>query len=218
MLSLHLLKRDRMEIVFATGNAHKISEVSELMPKDFTLKGLADIGCPLDLPETSDTIPGNALQKARYVYEHFGVNCFAEDTGLEVYALNGEPGVYSARYAGDDKDPAANTRKLLEKLSEYSDRRARFRTVIALILDGREYLFEGIAEGRITETPTGDGGFGYDPVFVPEGETRSFAQMSNKEKGSISHRGRAVEQLLQYFNQPLFGKVLTSNETNVLLK
>ena len=190
-----------MEIVFATGNAHKISEVSELMPKDFTLKGLSDIGCPLDLPETSDTIPGNALQKARYVYEHFGVNCFAEDTGLEVYALNGEPGVFSARYAGEDKDPAANTRKLLDKLAPHIDRRARFRTVIALILDGKEYLFEGIAEGCIAEIPAGAGGFGYDPVFVPEGETRSFAQMSNQEKGSISHRGRAVELLVEFLNE-----------------
>lgn len=189
-----------MEIVFATGNTHKITEVSELMPKDIILKGLADIGCSLDLPETSDTIPGNAIQKARYVYEHFGVNCFAEDTGLEVYALNGEPGVYSARYAGEDKDPAANTRKLLEKLSAHSDRSARFRTVIALILDGKEYLFEGIAEGQIAEIPVGAGGFGYDPVFVPQGETRSFAQMSNQEKGSISHRGRAVAQLLSFLN------------------
>lgn len=207
-----------MEIVFATGNAHKISEVSQLVPESIRLIGLPDIGCPTDLPETSDTIPGNALQKARYVYEHFGVNCFAEDTGLEVYALNGEPGVYSARYAGDDKDPAANTRKLLEKLSAHSDRRARFRTVIALILKGREHLFEGIAEGHIAKIPAGDGGFGYDPVFVPEGETRSFAQMSNQEKGAISHRGRAVAQLLQYFNQLLLGNVSTSNETNGLLK
>ncbi|MBE2208564.1 MAG: non-canonical purine NTP diphosphatase [Saprospiraceae bacterium] len=190
-----------MEIVFATGNAHKISEVSELLPEGIRLIGLPEIGCPTDLPETSDTIPGNALQKARYVYEHFGVNCFAEDTGLEVYALHGEPGVYSARYAGDDKDPAANTRKLLDKLAAHSDRSARFRTVIALILEGKEYLFEGIVEGRIAETPAGDGGFGYDPVFVPEGETRSFAQMSNKEKGGISHRGRAVAKLLDFFTQ-----------------
>lgn len=187
-----------MEIVFATGNAHKISEVSALLPRDIVLKGLTDIGCPTDLPETSDTIAGNALQKARYVYEHFGVNCFAEDTGLEVYALNGEPGVYSARYAGEGKDPAANTGKLLDKLSVHRDRRARFRTVIALILEGREYLFEGIAEGQIAAQPAGTGGFGYDPVFIPDDETRTFAQMGAAEKNALSHRGKAVVQLVDF--------------------
>lgn len=187
-----------MEIVFATGNTHKIKEVTELLPEGIRLKSLPDIGCTTDLPETSPTIMGNALQKAHYVHDNFGINCFAEDTGLEVDALGGEPGVYSARYAGAHKQPGDNTRLLLEKMTGIADRRARFRTVIALILNGETHTFEGVAEGSIAQSPTGEGGFGYDPVFVPEGETRSFAQMPAAEKNIISHRGKAVAQLLDF--------------------
>jgi XTP/dITP diphosphohydrolase len=190
-----------MELVFATGNAHKISEVVALLPAGIRLKSLTDIGCPTDLPETTPTIMGNALQKARYVYDNFGVNCFAEDTGMEVDALNGEPGVRSARYAGEDKQPQDNTRLVLEKMNGMADRRARFRTVIALILNGETHTFEGVAEGRIAESPTGSGGFGYDPIFIPEGETRSFAQMPAAEKNAISHRGKAVAQLLAFLSK-----------------
>ena len=189
-----------MEIVFATGNVNKIREVAALLPAGICLKSLKDIGCTEDLPETTPTLQGNALQKARYVHEHFGVNCFAEDTGLEIGALNGEPGVRSARYAGEGKNTGDNTRLVLEKLQGMADRRARFRTVIALILNDEEYLFEGIAEGRIAKAPAGDGGFGYDPVFIPEGEQRSFAQMELEEKGAISHRGKAVAKLLDFLS------------------
>lgn len=187
-----------LEIVFATGNAHKIREVAALLPPGIRLKSLADIGCTGELPETTPTIEGNALQKARYVHAHYGVNCFAEDTGLEIDALNGEPGVRSARYAGEDKQAEDNTRLVLAKMKGIADRRARFRTVIALILDGKEHVFEGVAEGQIAASPAGNGGFGYDPIFVPEGAHRSFAEMDTEEKGAISHRGKAVAKLLAF--------------------
>ncbi len=187
-----------LEIVFATGNAHKIREVVALLPSGIRLKSLADIGCAGELPETTPTIEGNALQKARYVHAHYGVNCFAEDTGLEINALNGEPGVRSARYAGEDKQAEDNTRLVLAKMKGIADRRARFRTVIALILDGKEHVFEGVAEGQIAASPAGSGGFGYDPIFVPEGAHRSFAEMDTEEKGAISHRGKAVAKLLAF--------------------
>ncbi len=186
------------EIVFATGNPHKVGEVAALVPAGIRLLGLADIGCRDELPETQPTIEGNALQKARYVFEHFGINCFAEDTGLEVDALGGEPGVYSARYAGPQKDAEANMQLLLEKLAAAGDRSARFRTVIALILDGEAHLFEGVAEGSIAWHPAGEGGFGYDPIFVPDGETRTFAQLDPAAKNAISHRGKAVKKLLDF--------------------
>ncbi len=187
-----------IELVFATGNAHKVGEIAALMPPYVQLKSLADIGCTDELPETSPTIAGNALQKARYVHEHFGECCFAEDTGLEIDALQGRPGVYSARYAGPGKDAAANMALVLEQMQGVSDRRARFRTVIALILDGQEHLFEGVVEGRIAEAPTGEGGFGYDPIFIPQGETRSFAQMDLAAKNAISHRAKATALLLNF--------------------
>ncbi len=187
-----------MEIVFATGNPHKIEEVAALVPAGIRLISLADIGCPGDLPETAPTIAGNALQKARYVFERFGVNCFAEDTGLEIDALGGEPGVFSARYAGPQKDAKANMQLVLDKLSGVSDRRARFRTVIALVLDGDAHTFEGIAEGRIAERPAGAGGFGYDPIFVPAGQAFSFAQMDAGAKNAVSHRGKAVALLVEF--------------------
>ncbi len=180
------------KIVFATGNPHKVEEIQAIL-KDYDLIGLADIGCHEDIPETNPTIKENALQKARYVVDNYDVkNCFAEDTGLEVDALNGEPGVYSARYAGSEKDADANIHKVLAKLASYPDRAAQFRTVVALILEGEEYTFEGIIRGTIKTEKSGSGGFGYDPVFVPEGETRTFAEMSAEEKNKISHRARAI--------------------------
>ncbi len=188
------------ELVFATGNPHKTREVHELLNGMFSLKSLQDIGCTQDLPETSPTIEGNALQKARYVYEHFGVNCFAEDTGLEVEALGGEPGVWSARYAGEQKDAADNIRLLLEKLQGIKNRKARFRTVVALILDRMEYTFEGEVQGIIREREAGKGGFDYDPVFQADGFDITFAEMSAAQKNAISHRGRAIRKLIDFLN------------------
>ncbi len=189
------------ELIFATGNPNKIKEVHEVLNGAFEVKGLRDIGCPEDLPETSPTIEGNALQKARYVYENFGVNCFSEDTGLEIDALNGEPGVFSARYAGEEKDPEANMALVLQKLENEQNRKARFRTVAALILDGREYTFEGIAEGEIRKEKSGSGGFGYDPIFQPEGYGVTFAEMDSKTKNDISHRGKAMRLLIDFLKK-----------------
>lgn len=186
------------EIVFATNNAHKMEEVAAMLGGEYRLVTLRECGITEEIPENEPTIEGNALQKARYVHERTGGDCFADDTGLEVDALNGAPGVHSARYATDGHDFEANMRLLLRNMEGKTDRRARFRTVIALILDGEEYLFEGIVEGRITEQPAGDHGFGYDPVFVPEGETETFAEMSAERKNAISHRGRAVRKFADF--------------------
>ena len=189
------------DLVFATGNPNKIKEVNQLLGDGFRVRSLADIGCPEDLPETSPTLEGNALQKARFVFDHFGVDCFAEDTGLEVEALGGEPGVYSARYAGEDKDPRANMNLLLQKLGDKTHRNARFRTVIALLLDGQAFAFEGIAEGTIRAEPSGTGGFGYDPIFAPSGSALTFAEMGPVEKNAISHRGKAVRLLVDFLKK-----------------
>ena len=187
-----------MELVFATNNAHKLEEVRQILGDRFKVLSLNDINCHEDIPETADTFQGNALQKARYVKEHYGYDCFADDTGLEVKALDGAPGVHSARYAGDH-DSEANMTKLLQELEKKSDRSAQFRTVVALILNGQEVLFEGIVTGQIaTERHYGDGGFGYDPIFVPDGYTETFSQMSAQSKNLISHRGRAVRKLADY--------------------
>ena len=186
------------EIVFATNNAHKMEEVAAMLGGEYRLVTLRECGITEEIPENEPTIEGNALQKARYVHERTGGDCFADDTGLEVDALNGAPGVHSARYATDGHDFEANMRLLLRNMEDKTDRRARFRTVIALILDGEEYLFEGVVEGRITEQPAGDHGFGYDPVFVPEGETETFAEMSAERKNAISHRGRAVRKFADF--------------------
>lgn len=186
------------EIVFATNNAHKMEEVATMLGGEYRLVTLRECGITEEIPENEPTIEGNALQKARYVHERTGGDCFADDTGLEVDALNGAPGVHSARYATDGHDFEANMRLLLRNMEGKTDRRARFRTVIALILDGEEYLFEGVVEGRITEQPAGDHGFGYDPVFVPEGETETFAEMSAERKNAISHRGRAVRKFADF--------------------
>ncbi len=187
----------------ATNNAHKLEEVRQILGSRFQVKGLADIGCHEDIPETATTLEGNARQKARYVYEHYGIDCFADDTGLEVEALGGEPGVYTARFGqmngyGESHDAQANIRCLLDKLQGAPNRRARFRTAVVLLLDGREHLFEGIVEGEILREPAGEAGFGYDPVFAPEGRPTSFAQMDAQAKNAISHRGRAIERLAAF--------------------
>lgn len=186
------------QIIFATNNAHKLSEVQAVLGDRFRLVTLAECGITEEIPEDAPTLEGNALQKARYVHERTGVDCFADDTGLEVDALDGAPGVHSARYATDGHDFAANNRLLLRNLAGAADRSAHFRTVIALILDGREYLFEGRVNGRIAESEAGCGGFGYDPLFVPEGFDRTFAEMGADEKNAISHRGRAVRRLVEF--------------------
>ena len=185
-------------LIFATNNAHKLGEVQALLGEAFTLVTLRECGITEDIPETADTLEGNALQKARYVYEKTGMDCFADDTGLEVDALGGAPGVHSARYATDGHDFAANNRLLLKNLEGITDRTARFRTVIALILDGVEYTFEGRVEGTIATAESGSEGFGYDPLFVPSGEIITFAQMSAEAKNAISHRGRAVAKLVNF--------------------
>ncbi|MBR6831382.1 MAG: non-canonical purine NTP diphosphatase [Tidjanibacter sp.] len=189
-----------MKLIFATNNRHKLTEVEAILGGRIELISLAECGITEDIPETSDTIEGNALQKARYVYEKTGLDCFADDTGLEVDALGGAPGVHSARYATDGHDFAANRELLLRNMEDKSDRRARFRTVIALILGGEEFLFEGIVEGEITREERGEGGFGYDPMFQPEGYELTFSELSPEEKNSISHRGRAVTALSQFLN------------------
>jgi XTP/dITP diphosphohydrolase len=186
------------QLVFATNNLHKLEEVRDILGGNFHLLSLQDIHCREDIPETAETLEGNALLKAQYIYRQYGYDCFADDTGLEVYALNQAPGVYSARYAGESKDPEANMKKVLEELADKSDRSARFRTVIALIRGGQEYLFEGIVEGTLISEKKGKGGFGYDPVFVPEGYTQTFAELGTDIKNTISHRAKAVYQLKQF--------------------
>lgn len=185
-------------LVFATNNAHKLQEVRQMLGDRFDIKSLAEIGCDVDIPETADTLQGNALQKARFVKERFGLDCFADDTGLECVALDGAPGIYSARYAGENHDSEANMRKLLDNLKEKNDRSAQFRTVIALLYHGEEHFFEGIVRGRIIDERKGTEGFGYDPIFMPEGFSTTFAEMSAEEKNSISHRGRAVARLVDF--------------------
>ncbi len=185
-------------LVFATNNQHKLQEVRQILGDRFEIKGLSDIGCDVDIPETADTLEGNAMQKAKYVKEHYGLDCFADDTGLECTALDGAPGIRSARYAGENHDSEANMRKLLENLKEKSDRSAQFRTVIALLYQGEEHLFEGVVRGGIITEHKGTQGFGYDPVFVPEGYNTTFAEMTAEEKNSISHRGRAVAKLAAF--------------------
>lgn len=190
-----------MKILFATNNAHKLAEVRAVLGDDFTLVTPRDCGVTEEVPETQPTLEGNAAQKARYLYERTGCDCFADDTGLEVEALGGAPGVHSARYATDGHDFAANNRLLLRNLEGAANRRARFRTVICLILSGEEHFFEGIVEGRIAEHESGTEGFGYDPLFVPDGSDRSFARMNAEEKNALSHRGRAVRQLADYLHK-----------------
>ncbi len=187
-----------MQLIFATNNAHKVEEIQAAIGRSLEVISLKQAGIDIDIPEPHDTLEANASEKSRTIHQLTGINCFSEDTGLEVTALGGEPGVKSARYAGEGRDFAANMEKLLHRLEGSTDRRARFRTVISLILDGKEHLFEGICEGRILMAPTGSGGFGYDPVFAPNGDSRSFAQMTLQEKGDYSHRKKAADKLVAF--------------------
>ncbi|WP_224483255.1 non-canonical purine NTP diphosphatase [Robertkochia aurantiaca] len=187
-----------MKLVFATHNPNKLTEVRALLPKHIELVGLDAIDCHEDIPETSDTIEGNAIIKANYVSKKYDFDCFADDTGLEVDALNGAPGVHSARYAGATKDDNANVAKLLKDLKGETNRKARFKTVIALNLEREKILFQGIVNGTIAEEPRGDQGFGYDPVFIPEGYSKTFAELSILEKNKISHRANAIRELIDY--------------------
>ena len=187
-----------MELVFATNNKHKLDELQAILGNSIKLLSLKDIGCDEDIPEEQETLEGNAAQKSFYIYNKFGYNCFADDTGLEIEALNGEPGVYSARYAGEEKSAEANMDKVLNRLFKINNRNARFRTVISLVINGVETQFEGVVKGRILEEKRGISGFGYDPIFQPDGFEKTFAEMDLTAKNKISHRGRAVEKLIQY--------------------
>jgi XTP/dITP diphosphohydrolase len=193
-----------MKICFATNNSKKIEEVKAALGSDFEIVSLKDIGCHEELPETGNTLNHNAFQKARFVKENFGVDCFADDTGLEVESLNGDPGVYSGRYSGEPRSDERNIELLLKNLEGIEDRKARFRTVIALILDGNEHAFEGIASGEIIEEKIGGGGFGYDPIFRPDGYSRTFAELTLDEKNQISHRGKAVRALIEFLSNRKF--------------
>ncbi len=186
------------KFVFATNNAHKLEEVKDILGDKIELLSLKDINCHEEIPETADTLAGNALLKARYVYEKYHLNCFADDTGLEVEALKGAPGVYSARYAGDAHNSEANMKKLLHELENTENRKAQFHTVFALIIDGKEHLFEGTVKGEITKVHKGTSGFGYDPIFQPEGYSQTFAEMGNEEKNKISHRAKATQKLCKF--------------------
>jgi len=191
-----------MKLCFATNNPNKLSEIQDLLGNQYELVGLKDIGCEEELAEDQTTLEGNSLQKAQYVYDQYGVNCFADDTGLEITALNGEPGVYSARYAGEQRDNADNMALVMQKLKNETDRSAQFRTVVTLIIIGGEPIqFEGVAKGKIITEQRGVKGFGYDPIFVPEGYKETFAEMSRAEKNNISHRGRAINKLITHLKR-----------------
>jgi len=187
-----------MKLVFATQNQNKVKELKQLMPKSIELLSLKDIGCNDDIPETAPDLKGNASQKSHYIFEMFNTNCFADDTGLEIEALNNEPGVYSARYAGPQKNSEDNMNLVLEKLKNKSNRKARFKTVISLIINGNEHIFEGVCNGEIIANKSGNKGFGYDPIFKPDGYDITFADMPLSEKNKISHRGKAVKLLIDF--------------------
>lgn len=190
------------KLVFATNNAHKLEEIRAILGEKVEILSLKDIHCDTDIPETAGTLEGNAALKAEFIYKHYGLDCFADDTGLEVEALGGAPGVYSARYAGGEgHDSEANMKKLLKELSGETNRKAQFRTAICLIEGGEEHLFEGVVKGEIIEEKRGNSGFGYDPVFVPEGFSRTFAELGAEIKNQISHRARAVQCLCEYLNR-----------------
>lgn len=190
-----------MQLVFASNNKNKIQEIQALVPSDFHILSLDDIGCTEEIPETADTIEGNAILKANYVTNNYGYPCFADDTGLEVEVLNGAPGVYSARYAGEQKSAEDNMNKLLHELHQVSNRKANFKTIICLNINGSQHLFTGIINGEITTEKTGTNGFGYDPIFIADGTNKTFAELSMQEKASISHRGIAVAQLLTFLSK-----------------
>ena len=187
-----------MNLVFASNNKHKIQEIKQLLPKNFHISSLGDIGCEVDIPETADTIEGNAILKANYVTQHYQLPCFADDSGLEVISLDNAPGVYSARYAGDQKNDEDNIDKLLQELKGKPNRKAQFKTVIALNIDGEQHLFTGIVTGKIITERKGENGFGYDPVFVADGYDKTFAELSSEEKNQISHRAKAIHQLIDF--------------------
>ena len=189
-----------MKILFATSNKNKALEIQKLIPEGFEILTLNDIDLQKEIPETSNTIEGNAIQKTNFIIENFGIDCFADDTGLEIEALNGEPGVYSARYAGEEKDSNKNMDLVLKKMKGITNRKARFKTIISLSLDNKSYLFEGIVEGNIRKDKIGNLGFGYDPIFEPENIGRTFAEMTIEEKNNISHRGRAFEKMIHFLN------------------
>lgn len=191
----------KRKLVFATNNTHKLEEIKAILGNKIDILSLSDINCHDDIPETSDTLEGNARQKSQYIYEHYGLDCFADDTGLEVESLGGAPGVYSARYAGDGHDSQANMKKLLDEMKEKNDRKAQFRTIISLIEKGKERQFEGIVRGEIIREAKGNGGFGYDPVFKPEGYDETFAELGNEIKNKISHRAHAVNELCRYLSE-----------------
>ncbi|WP_070137880.1 non-canonical purine NTP diphosphatase [Crocinitomix algicola] len=190
-----------MELIFATQNKNKALEIQKMLPNTIRIKTLSEINCQDDIPETAPTLEGNAILKSNYVVEHFQVDCFADDTGLEVEALKGEPGVLSARYAGLQKDSNDNMDLLLERLKGQTNRKARFRTVISLVVNGESHLFEGIAEGVITESKSGSEGFGYDPIFQPNGYEQTFSEMTLTEKNKISHRGKAIQKLVDFLKK-----------------
>ena len=191
---------NKLKLVFATNNKHKLEEVQAMLT-NFEIVSLADIHCFEDIPETADTLEGNAILKANFITEKFGLDCFADDTGLEVAALNNEPGVYSARYAGENNNAEANMNKLLKNLENNPNRKAQFMTAIALNIQGKQFIFEGICEGTILTVKRGKSGFGYDPIFMPDGFNTSFAEMDMNEKGNISHRGKAIEKLVTFLNK-----------------
>ena len=191
----------KKKFVFATNNAHKLEEVTAILGNKIELLSMKDVNCHADIPETADTLEGNALLKARYIFENYKLDCFADDTGLEVEALNGAPGVYSARYAGDAHNSEANMKKLLQDMEGIENRKAQFRTVFALIINGKEHLFEGIVKGEITKHRHGTSGFGYDPVFIPEGYTQTYAEMGNELKNKISHRALATNKLCNFLSK-----------------
>ncbi|MEX2485578.1 MAG: RdgB/HAM1 family non-canonical purine NTP pyrophosphatase [Brumimicrobium sp.] len=194
------MSKETITLVFATQNANKAKEIQSLLPSHVVVKTLSEIGCTDEIPETQPDLQGNALQKAKYVRDKYRVNCFADDTGLEIDALNGEPGVYSARYAGPEKNSEKNMDLVLQKLKDHPSRKANFRTVVALILDNETHFFEGIVNGEIRNKRVGNDGFGYDPIFEPENCGRTFAEMSMDEKNRMSHRGRAIEKMVTFFN------------------
>lgn len=191
----------KRKLVVATNNAHKLEEISAILGDEMELLSLKDIQCFDEIPETSDTLEGNAHQKAEYIYRNYGMDCFADDTGLEVETLGGAPGVFSARYAGDGHDSEANMQKLLQELKGKENRKAQFRTAICLIMEGKEYQFEGIVKGEIIKEKRGGAGFGYDPIFTPEGHNLTFAELGNEIKNTISHRARAVEALCKFLKE-----------------
>jgi len=190
----------KIDLLFATSNKNKVLEIKKVLPKEFNIKSLDDIGFCEEIPENENSIEGNAIFKANYMYKKYNLNVFADDTGLEVDSLNGKPGVHSARYAGISKNSRDNINKLLKKLKNKKNRKARFKTIIALILNSKIYTFEGLIEGIITKKPKGENGFGYDPVFIPRGYTKTFGELSLEEKNSISHRSLAMNKLIDFIS------------------